>query len=127
ENAVRTVIHHYTKESGVRSLEREIASICRKLARQVVKEGKGRAAEGASAEEARIVVDAKAVPKLLGVPKFRLSRKEERDEVGLVKGLAWMTTGGDVLEAEAMVVPGKGKLIITGRLEKGMEESGQAA
>jgi ATP-dependent Lon protease len=123
ENAVRTVIHHFTKESGVRSLEREIAGVCRKVARQVVKDRK----EDRGDDAPPIIVDAKAIPKLLGVPRYRLSRKEERDEVGLVKGLAWMTTGGDVLEAEASVVPGKGKLIITGRLEKGMEESGQAA
>ncbi|HHH28065.1 MAG TPA: endopeptidase La [Polyangiaceae bacterium] len=117
ENAIRTVIHHYTKESGVRSLEREISSICRKVARQVVKDGK----------EKPIEVTAKTIPKLLGVPKYRLTRKEERDEVGLVKGLAVTSHGGDILEAEATVVAGKGKLIVTGRLEKGMEESGQAA
>jgi ATP-dependent Lon protease len=117
ENAIRTVVHHYTKESGVRSLEREISSVCRKVARQVVKEGK----------ENPIQVTAKSIPKLLGVPKYRLTRREERDEIGLVKGLAVTSTGGDILEAEATVVPGKGKVLITGRLEKGMEESGQAA
>ena len=117
ENAIRTIVHHYTKESGVRSLERELASVCRKVARQVVKEGK----------EKPIHITAKTVPKLLGVPKYRLSRKEERDEIGLVKGLAVTSNGGDILEAEATVVPGKGKVIITGRLEKGMEESGHAA
>jgi ATP-dependent Lon protease len=117
ENAVRTIIHHYTKESGVRSLEREIAGVCRKIARQVVKEGKDKHYE----------VNAKTIPKLLGVPKFRLSRKEDRDEIGLVKGLAVTSMGGDILEAEATVVPGKGKVIITGRLEKGMEESAQAS
>ncbi|MCA9620252.1 MAG: AAA family ATPase, partial [Myxococcales bacterium] len=117
ENAIRTVIHHYTKESGVRSLERELSGVCRKVARQVVKDGK----------EKPIEVSAKTIPQLLGVPKYRLSRKEDRDEIGLVKGLAVTSHGGDILEAEATVVAGKGKLIITGRLEKGMEESGQAA
>jgi ATP-dependent Lon protease len=117
ENAIRTIIHHYTKESGVRSLERELASVCRKVARQVVADGK----------EHPIEVSSKSIPKLLGVPRFRLGRKEDRDEVGLVKGLAVTSNGGDILEAEATVVPGKGKLIITGRLEKGMEESGQAS
>jgi ATP-dependent Lon protease len=117
ENAVRTIIHHYTRESGVRSLEREIASVCRKVARQVVAEGKDKPIE----------LTAKSIPKMLGVPKHRLNRKEERDEVGLVKGLAVTMHGGEILETEATVVPGKGKLIITGRLEKGMEESGQAA
>ncbi|MFH1176376.1 MAG: S16 family serine protease, partial [Acidobacteriota bacterium] len=86
-------------------------------ARQVVAQGK----------EAVIEIGAKTIPKMLGVPKYRLSRKEEHDEVGLVKGLAVTSNGGDILEAEATVVPGKGKVIITGRLEKGMEESGHAA
>jgi ATP-dependent Lon protease len=117
ENAIRTVIHHYTRESGVRSLERELASICRKMAREVVKVGKDKPME----------ISAKSVPKLLGVPKYRLSRKEDSDEIGLVKGLAVTSNGGDILEAEATVLPGKGKLIVTGRLEKGMEESGHAA
>ena len=117
ESAIRTIVHHYTHESGVRSLDREIASVCRKVARQVVKDGKEKAVE----------IGAKQIPKLLGVPKYRLSKKEETDEIGLVKGLAVTSIGGEILEAEAIVVPGKGKLIITGRLEKGMEESGQAA
>ena len=117
ENAVRTLIHHYTRESGVRNLEREISSVCRKVARRVVAEGK----------EKPINIAAKDVPKMLGVPKYRLDMKEERDTVGLVRGLAYTQFGGDTLEAEATVVPGKGKLIITGRLEKGMQESGQAA
>src|ERR1700742_3456419 len=117
ENALRTIIHHYTKESGVRALEREIASICRKVARKVVAEGKDTAIE----------IDAKSVPKYLGVPKHRVGKREERDEIGLVTGLAVTSLGGDLLPAEATVVPGKGKLVITGLLEKGMEESGQAA
>ncbi|MBM4357476.1 MAG: endopeptidase La [Deltaproteobacteria bacterium] len=117
ESAIRTIVHHYTRESGVRSLDRELASVCRKVARQVVKDGKGKPVE----------VGAKQIPKLLGVPRYRLTKKEEVDEVGLVKGLAVTSVGGEILEAEATVVPGKGKVIITGRLEKGMEESGQAA
>ncbi|KYF72568.1 endopeptidase La [Sorangium cellulosum] len=117
EGALRTIIHHYTKESGVRSLEREIASVCRKVARKVVSDGKDKPIE----------VVAKSIPKYLGVPKYRLGRREERDEVGLVNGLAVTNVGGDLLPAEATVVPGKGKLVITGLLEKGMEESGHAA
>ena len=117
EGALRTVIHHYTKESGVRSLEREVASICRKVARKVVAEGK----------EKPIEIDSKSVPRYLGVPKYRIGKKEEKDEIGLVTGLAVTSLGGDLLPAEASVVPGKGKLVITGLLEKGMEESGQAA
>ncbi|HEX4339345.1 MAG TPA: endopeptidase La [Polyangiaceae bacterium] len=117
ENALRTVIHHYTKESGVRSLEREIASVCRKIALNVVKEGK----------EKRIEVKAKDVPTFLGVPKYRLGKTEEQDEIGLVHGLSVSDYGGDILDCEVTVVAGKGKLVITGLLEKGMEESGQAA
>ncbi len=117
EGSLRTIIHHYTKESGVRSLEREIASVCRKVARKVVAEGK----------EKPIEIDSKSVPRYLGVPKYRIGKKEEKDEIGLVTGLAVTSLGGDLLPAEATVLPGKGKLVITGLLEKGMEESGQAA
>ncbi|MFO0671543.1 MAG: endopeptidase La [Polyangiaceae bacterium] len=118
EGALRTIIHHYTREAGVRSLDREIASVCRKVARQVVAEGK----------EKPIVVEAKHVPKYLGVPKFRLGRKEEHDEVGLTNGLSVTSSGGgELLACEVAIVPGKGKMQITGLLEKGMEESAQAA
>ncbi|HEX7672353.1 MAG TPA: S16 family serine protease, partial [Polyangiaceae bacterium] len=117
ENAVRTVVHHYTKESGVRSLEREIASICRKVALKVVKDGK----------DQHIEVKGKDVPGYLGVPKYRLGKTEEHDEIGLVHGLSVSDYGGDILDCEVSVVSGKGKLVITGLLEKGMEESGQAA
>ena len=118
ENAIRTIIHHYTKEAGVRSLEREIASIARKVARQVVAEGKDKPIE----------IVGKDVPKYLGVPKFRVGKKEEHDEIGLTNGLSVTSNGGgELLACEVAVVPGKGKLVITGLLEKGMEESAQAA
>jgi ATP-dependent Lon protease len=118
--AVRTIIHHYTKEAGVRSLEREIASICRKAARQVVRDKKT-----GSVQPIEIVP--KSVPKYLGVPKFRLGRMEEKDEIGLTNGLAVTQYGGELLAAEVTVVPGKGKLIITGKLGDVMQESAQAA
>jgi ATP-dependent Lon protease len=118
ENAIRTVIHHYTREAGVRSLERELASVCRKVARNVVVNGKDQA----------IDIVAKNVPGYLGVPKFRANKKEERDEVGLTNGLSVTSSGGgELLACEVAIVPGKGKLVITGLLEKGMEESAQAA
>jgi ATP-dependent Lon protease len=117
EGAVRTIIHHYTKESGVRSLEREVASVCRKVARKVVSDGKDKPIE----------ITAKSIPKYLGVPKYRLGKRSDHDEVGLVNGLAVTSVGGDLLPAEAVVLPGKGKLVVTGLLEKGMEESAQAA
>ena len=115
ESAIRTIIHHYTKESGVRSLEREIASVCRKVARKVVAERQGASRSRSSP---------KSVPKYLGVPKYRLGKKEEKDEIGLVNGLAVTQSAATSSPAEATVVPGKGKLVITGLLEKGMEESG---
>ncbi|MCL2449625.1 MAG: endopeptidase La [Polyangiaceae bacterium] len=118
ETAIRTIIHHYTKEAGVRALEREIASIARKVARQVVTEGKDKAIE----------VVGKDIPRYLGVPKYRVGRKEEHDEIGLTNGLSVTSNGGgELLACEVAVVPGKGKLVITGLLEKGMEESAQAA
>ncbi len=116
--ALRTTIHHFTREAGVRSLEREVSSICRKVARKVVAEGK----------EIKVVVDAKDVPKFLGVPKYTLGKKETHDEVGLTNGLSVTSMGGgELLACEVAVVQGKGKLVITGLLEKGMEESAQAA
>ena len=117
ENAIRTIIHHYTKESGVRNLEREIGSVCRKIARKVLEEGKDKSFR----------VAARDVPSYLGVPKYRSDKAGDKDLVGLTNGLAVTSTGGSILECEASVVPGKGKLVITGLLEKGMQESAQAA
>src|SRR3954469_13329014 len=117
ENAVRTVIHHYTREAGVRSLERELAAVCRKVALKVVKEGKDQKLEIRGAD----------VPTYLCVPKFRLGKKEELDAIGLTHGLSVSDHGGDILDCEVSVVAGKGKLVISGLLEKGMEESAQAA
>ncbi|MEM7607362.1 MAG: S16 family serine protease, partial [Myxococcota bacterium] len=118
ENAIRTVIHHYTKESGVRNLEREIGSVCRKVARRVLKEGKDKTYR----------IAAKNVPELLGVPRILADRKSDRDQVGLTYGLSVMRgLGGNILECEAIVVPGKGKVRVTGMIQKMMEESGLAA
>jgi ATP-dependent Lon protease len=116
DKALRTVIRHYTKESGVRNLEREIGSICRKVARQVATQG------------ARpFAIAASDVPNYLGVYKYRRTRTEKSDEIGLATGLAYTNYGGTTLECEVAVVAGKGKLVITGLLEKGMQESAQAA
>jgi ATP-dependent Lon protease len=117
ESALRTVIHHYTKEAGVRSLEREIASLCRKVALKVVKDGKSAATD----------IRGNDIPAYLGVPKYRLGKTEETDEQGLTHGLSVSDYGGDILDCEVSVVAGKGKLAITGLLEKGMEESAHAA
>ncbi len=117
ENAVRTIIHHYTRESGVRNLEREVGSVCRKIARRVLTEGKDK----------KYRIAARTIPEFLGVPKFQPNKANEADEVGLVHGLAYTVFGGCILDCEAAIVPGKGKLVITGQLSKGMTESAQAA
>ncbi|HTP52230.1 MAG TPA: endopeptidase La [Anaeromyxobacteraceae bacterium] len=117
KGALRLLVHRYTKESGVRSLEREVAAVCRKIAREVLKQGK----------EGPFVISEKRVQKLLGPPRFRYGTAETSDQVGLATGLAWTELGGELLTIEATVLPGKGKLMITGKLGEVMQESAQAA
>src|SRR5476651_1418481 len=116
--ALLELTHRYTKESGVRGLEREIATLCRKVAKDVLR-------TGTPGEKIRITT--KRVHKLLGPPRYRYGKTEERDEIGLVTGLAWTEVGGELLQTEATVIPGKGKLILTGKLGDVMQESAQAA
>ncbi len=117
EAAIKTVIRRYTKESGVRNLERELAAICRKAAKEIAEKGK----------ERKIRVGSSLLHKYLGVPKFRFGMMEEQDQVGLATGLAWTEVGGELLTTEVTVMPGKGKLIVTGKLGDVMQESAQAA
>jgi ATP-dependent Lon protease len=117
EDAVLHIIRRYTREAGVRNLERELASICRKVARKVVKEGR----------DIKIVVNEAAIEEYLGVPKFRYGQAEEKALVGVANGLAWTEVGGELLVIEATIVPGLGKLTLTGKLGDVMQESGQAA
>jgi ATP-dependent Lon protease len=117
EGGIRSVIREYTREAGVRNLEREIASLCRKVAKEVVKKG----------PETRVEINASSIQKYLGVPKFRYGETEEKDEVGITTGLAWTEFGGELLVTEVVLMPGKGKLIITGKLGDVMQESAQAA
>ncbi|MBW1989291.1 MAG: endopeptidase La, partial [Deltaproteobacteria bacterium] len=119
ENAIYEIIRHYTREAGVRNLEREIASVCRKLARQVAKDG--------CKKDSVIRVTAQTVAKLLGPARFRSSQLEETDRVGLVTGLAWTQVGGEILSVETVVMPGKGEVTVTGKLGDVMKESAQAA
>jgi len=117
ENAVLTIIRLYTREAGVRNLERELASVCRKVAREVAEKGK----------DHKVNVSSQSIAKYLGVPKYRYGRTEEKDEVGLTNGLAWTEFGGELLQTEVVVIPGRGKLFITGKLGEVMQESAQAA
>jgi len=117
DGGIYEIIRRYTREAGVRNLEREIASVCRKVAKEVVKNG----------PETRIRVMEKSVAKYLGVPKYHYGRAEEKDEIGLAVGLAWTEVGGELLGIEAATMPGKGGLTITGKLGDVMQESAQAA
>ena len=117
KDGLRLLVDRYTKESGVRSLDRTIAGISRKIAREVLKKGK----------EKKWVVGEKTVQRLLGPPRFRYGTAEAMDQVGLTTGLAWTELGGELLTIEATVLPGKGKLMITGKLGEVMQESAQAA
>ncbi|MEN3339677.1 MAG: ATP-dependent Lon protease [Acidobacteriota bacterium] len=117
DEAFQTVVQRYTREAGVRNLEREISSICRKIARKVVTEGKGFSEE----------ISAAKVTEYLGVPRFRPTMAEEKNEVGVATGLAWTEVGGEILVIEATLMPGKGKLTLTGKLGDVMQESAQAA
>jgi ATP-dependent Lon protease len=117
EDGITSVIRNYTREAGVRNLEREIGNVCRKVARKVVKHG----------EDYTVTVTAENIGDFLGVTKFRESLANEKSEVGLVTGLAWTELGGSILTTEAAIVDGKGKLTLTGQLGDVMQESGQAA
>ncbi|MFZ0481475.1 MAG: endopeptidase La [Terriglobales bacterium] len=118
EEAIKHIIRGYTREAGVRNLEREIGNVCRKVARKVVKEGDSYSA----------VLDPDKLEEFLGVIKFRDTLAHEKSEIGLVTGLAWTEVGGSILSTEATVVDGKGgKPILTGKLGDVMQESAQAA
>ncbi|MEK6758328.1 MAG: endopeptidase La [Deltaproteobacteria bacterium] len=115
--SILAVIRRYTKEAGVRNLERQIATICRKAAKEIIQKGL----------ETRVCVTAKNISKFLGIPPYRYGTVEAQDEIGVVTGLAWTEAGGELLGIEVALVPGKGKLIITGKLGDVMQESAQAA
>jgi ATP-dependent Lon protease len=117
ENAIRDIVRHYTREAGVRNLEREISKICRKVVKELVLHEKGK----------KISITPRNVEKYLGVKRFRYGRAEENDQVGQVTGLAWTEVGGELLTIESTVVPGKGKMIHTGQLGDVMQESIHAA
>lgn len=117
KNSILTIIRRYTREAGVRNLEREIASVCRKVAREVVK----------NKNKKNIKISDKSIQKYLGLPKFRYGEIEAKDQIGLVTGMAWTQVGGELLTVETVTMPGKGDLIITGKLGDVMKESAKAA
>jgi len=142
ESAIIEIIRKHTREAGVRNLDRELASVCRKIAKDVVmgminpKENKAKtksskaaktSKKAKKAEKPGLVVSAKDIERYLGIPKFHLDKVENHDEIGLVNGLAWTEVGGTTLPIEAVVMPGRGKVILTGSLGDVMKESAQAA
>ena len=117
DQALGAIIQYYTRESGVRNLEREIANVCRKVARKVVKEGRG----------LQVVITPDNLSEYLGIIKYRDTFAEKKNEVGLATGLAWTEVGGQILATEATLMDGKGRLTLTGKLGDVMQESAQAA
>ena len=117
KNGILKIIRRYTRESGVRNLEREISSICRKIARKLVK----------NKADKTYRVTANSIQKYLGPPRFKEIQIDEQDQVGTVTGLAWTQVGGELLSIETLIMPGKGKLTMTGKLGEVMQESAQAA
>ncbi|MBW1636068.1 MAG: endopeptidase La, partial [Deltaproteobacteria bacterium] len=116
--AILEIVRRYTKEAGVRSLERIIASLCRKIARDRLKK---------KLKTKKYRIGVQSIGKYLGTPKYRYGLAEENDEIGLTTGLAWTQVGGELLQIEATLMTGSGKLIITGKLGDVMQESAQAA
>jgi ATP-dependent Lon protease len=117
DDAITEIIQSYTREAGVRNLEREIGNVCRKVARRVVKDG----------ASFSVTLTGENVNEYLGVIKFRDTLAHEKSEVGLVTGLAWTEVGGCIMSTEVAIVEGKGKLTLTGKLGDVMQESAQAA
>ncbi|MCL7748078.1 endopeptidase La [Halalkalibacter alkaliphilus] len=116
DEAIQKVVRYYTREAGVRNLERQLATLCRKTAKKIV-----------TAEKKKVILTANTVEEMLGKPRFRYGIAEEEDQVGAATGLAYTTVGGDTLSIEVSVAPGKGKLTLTGKLGDVMKESAQAA
>jgi ATP-dependent Lon protease len=116
EDGIQKIVRYYTREAGVRSLERQLATVCRKTAKILV-----------SGEKKKVVITEKNIEEFLGKTKFRYGQAEMEDQVGVATGLAYTTVGGDTLQIEVSLAPGKGKLVLTGKLGDVMKESAQAA
>src|SRR5690554_2643132 len=135
EGAIRDIVRYYTRESGVRNLEREIAKICRKVVKEIALSGPApakkatkKAAKAAKTTATKAIsVTSRNLDKYLGVRRYDFGRAEQDNEIGMVTGLAWTEVGGDLLQIEATHMPGKGNLILTGQLGGVMKESASAA
>lgn len=125
DKAIKKIITEYTREAGVRNLEREIASVLRKTAKEIVLSKSNNAKR--ISKENKYVIDPKKIIEFLGVPKFRQKKSEKEARVGTVTGLAWTSVGGDILDVEVTVMNGAEKLTLTGQLGNVMKESAQAA
>ena len=116
EDIIKEIIRSYTKESGVRNLEREISKVARKVVKKIV-----------TGEEKEVKIDTKNLPDYLGIQKFKFGELESKDKIGVVTGLAWTEYGGEILKIETVIMPGKGRMQITGKLGDVMQESIKAA
>ena len=127
EGAIRDIVRYYTRESGVRNLEREIAKICRKVVKEIALAGPKATTKKKGAKAPVVQVTSKNLDKYSGVRRYDYGRAEEQNEIGLVTGLAWTEVGGELLQIEVALVPGKGGVTLTGQLGDVMKESASAA
>lgn len=121
DNAIKAVIDRYTKEAGVRNLERKLGTVCRKAALEILKNRNGK--KDKQVQDKSIRVNSQKLEKYLGKPKYSVDMANEKDDVGIVRGLAWTSVGGDTLQIEVNIMPGKGEIELTGKLGDVMKES----
>jgi ATP-dependent Lon protease len=127
DSGIQELIQFYTREAGVRNLEREVGNVCRKIARTVVNAQADKAAKKKETPFLKVTVTPEKVNQLLGPQKFRETQSDKKNEVGATVGLAWTEVGGSILTTEAAIMEGRGKLTLTGKLGDVMQESAQAA
>jgi ATP-dependent Lon protease len=121
DNAIKRIIDDYTREAGVRNLERKLGTVCRKAALEIIKENNGKPKK--NAEVKCIKVNSQKLEKYLGKPNYSVDMANEKDDIGIVRGLAWTSVGGDTLQIEVNIMPGKGEIELTGKLGDVMKES----
>jgi ATP-dependent Lon protease len=127
DSGIQELIQYYTREAGVRNLEREVGNVCRKIARTVVNAQADKAAKKKETPFVKVTITPEKVNQLLGPQKFRETQSDKKNEVGATVGLAWTEVGGSILTTEAAIMEGRGKLTLTGKLGDVMQESAQAA